>query len=64
MTRAYFKGEQCINWSTSNQFDEIFFLGAVGALVMFDYNDSNTFHSVEKWKSDIDKKCLLPDGRK
>ena len=41
-----------------------YFKGAVGALVVFDLGDSQTYSAARKWKADIDKKCALPDGRK
>ena len=41
-----------------------YFKGAVGALVVFDLGDAQTYSAARKWKADIDKKCALPDGRK
>ena len=38
--------------------------GAMGALVLFDMTHSGSFEAVEKWKKDLDQKCLLPDGRR
>eukprot|EP00094_Tigriopus_californicus_P011793 TCALIF_11391-PA protein Name:"Similar to Rab38 Ras-related protein Rab-38 (Mus musculus)" AED:0.22 eAED:0.22 QI:0/0/0/0.5/1/1/2/114/72 len=36
----------------------------MGALVVFDLSNAQSFEAVAKWKGDIDKKCLLPDGRR
>ncbi|XP_059084201.1 ras-related protein Rab-38-like [Tigriopus californicus] len=41
-----------------------YFKGAMGALVVFDLSNAQSFEAVAKWKGDIDKKCLLPDGRR
>jgi len=41
----------------------VYYKEAVGALVVFDVTRVSTFEAVNKWKSDIDAKVVLPDGK-
>lgn len=41
----------------------VYYKEAVGAFVVFDASRSDSFRAVDKWKSDLDTKVLLPDGR-
>lgn len=41
-----------------------FYTHALGAIVVFDLMDRNSFESAQKWKRDIDEKIELPNGRK
>ena len=41
----------------------VYYKDAVGAFLVFDVSRSDSFRAVEKWKTDLDSKVLLPDGR-
>lgn len=41
----------------------VYYKEAVGALVVFDVTRVSTFEAVTKWKTDIDTKVVLPDGK-
>lgn len=41
----------------------VYYQQAVGALVVYDSSDPESFNAVEQWKADIDSKVLGPDGR-
>jgi len=41
----------------------VYYKDAVGAFLVFDVTRSATFDAVLKWKSDLDAKVTLPDGR-
>lgn len=41
----------------------VYYKEAVGAFIVFDASRSDSFRAVEKWKSDLDSKVLLADGR-
>ena len=41
----------------------VYYKEAVGAFIVFDVTRADTFRSVDKWKTDLDTKVLLPDGR-
>ena len=41
----------------------MYYKDAVGAFLVFDVSRSDSFRAVEKWKTDLDSKVLLPDGR-
>nr|ADD38299.1 Ras-related protein Rab-32 [Lepeophtheirus salmonis] len=40
-----------------------YFKGSVGAIVLYDSGNVNTFNSVKKWKEELDEKCALPEGQ-
>jgi len=40
----------------------VFYTHAVGAIVVFDIFDRDTFNSASMWKKDIDSKIFLPNG--
>jgi Ras-related protein Rab-32 len=39
----------------------VYYKQAVGAIIVYDVTQGNTFEDVKTWKSDIDAKVLLPD---
>uniref|UniRef100_UPI00398EA36E ras-related protein Rab-32a n=1 Tax=Pristiophorus japonicus TaxID=55135 RepID=UPI00398EA36E len=41
----------------------VYYKEAVGAFVVFDISRRSTFDAVLKWKSDLDSKVKLPDGK-
>ena len=41
----------------------VYYKDALGAIIVYDITRNDTFKAVDKWKSDLDSKVLLPDGR-
>jgi Ras-related protein Rab-32 len=41
----------------------VYYKEAVGAFVVFDVTRLSTFEAVQMWKSDLDNKVLLPNGK-
>ena len=41
----------------------VYYKEAVGAILVYDVTRAETFAAVDKWKTDLDSKVLLPDGR-
>ena len=41
----------------------VYYKEAVGAFIVYDKTDAKTFNSVETWKSDIENKIQLPNGK-
>ena len=41
----------------------VYYKDALGAIIVYDVTRRDTFKAVDKWKSDLDSKVLLPDGR-
>ena len=39
----------------------VYYKEAQGAFIVFDITDIHSFESVEKWKSDLDAKVMLPN---
>ena len=42
---------------------QVYYKEAVGAFVVFDVTRLSTFEAVQMWKSDLDNKVLLPNGK-
>ena len=42
---------------------QVYYKEAVGAFVVFDVTKLSTFFAVQMWKSDLDNKVLLPNGK-
>jgi len=40
----------------------VYYKEAVGCFVVYDITRPSTFEAVVRWKEDLDKKVLLPDG--
>lgn len=41
----------------------VYYKEAVGAIIVYDVTRADTFSAVDKWKTDLDSKVMLPDGR-
>mgnify|MGYP001249702443 CR=1 FL=1 len=41
----------------------VYYKEAVGAILVYDLTRRDTFAAIEKWKTDLDSKVVLPDGR-
>jgi len=41
----------------------VYYKEAVGAILVYDLTRKDTFSAVDKWKTDLDSKVVLPDGR-
>lgn len=41
----------------------VFYKGAVGCFIVFDVANGSTFESVTKWKTELDDKVYLENGR-
>lgn len=41
----------------------VYYKEAVGAILVYDLTRKDTFAAVDKWKTDLDSKVILPDGR-
>ena len=44
-------------------YSQIYYKNAVGAFIVFDVTNLSTFEKVQMWKSDLDYKVLLPNGK-
>ena len=42
---------------------QVYYKEAVGAFVVFDVTRMSTFEAVQMWKTDLDNKVLLPNGK-
>lgn len=42
---------------------QVYYKEAVGAFVVFDVTRLSTFEAVQMWKSDLDNKVLLSNGK-
>ena len=40
----------------------VYYRNADAAVIMFDLTNRKTFENAAMWKSDLDSKCLLPNG--
>ena len=41
----------------------VYYKEAVGAILVYDLTRKDTFSAIDKWKTDLDSKVVLPDGR-
>ena len=41
----------------------VYYKEAVGAILVYDLTRKDTFSAIDRWKTDLDSKVVLPDGR-
>jgi GTPase SAR1 family protein len=44
------------------QMTRVYYKEAVGCFIVYDITRPSTFEAVIRWKEDLDKKVMLPDG--
>nr|XP_040579575.1 uncharacterized protein LOC121128078 isoform X1 [Lepeophtheirus salmonis] len=50
-------GQERFTWMT-----RVYYRDARGCIIMFDLSNRNSFLNASRWKKDLDKKCVRPDG--
>lgn len=41
-----------------------YYQGTMGALLVFDHTNAKSFEAIQRWKQDLDVKCMLPSNRR